>query len=184
MEDRKIIEMFLSRDENAINETAEKYGKYCYSIAFNILGSHSDSEECVNDTYLGAWNSIPPQIPQIFSAFLAKITRNLSLKKFRSKTAEKRGGDTAAALDELYECIPSENTVLDAIEAKELAQIIDMFLRGLSEEERYIFLRRYWHLDSIKSIGQRLSISEGQVKMKLLRTRKKLLLKLQKEGHL
>ncbi len=184
MEDSKIIEMFLSRDENAIAETDKKYGKYCYSIAFNILGNNSDTEECVNDTYLGAWNSIPPQQPQIFSAFLARITRNLSLNKYRSKTAEKRGGGTAAALDELYDCIPSGNTVLDALEAKELAQIIDIFLRGLSQEERYIFLRRYWYFDTVKAIGAVLSMSDGQVKMKLLRTRKKLLLKLEKEGHL
>ena len=183
MEDSKIVELFLNRDENAITESDKKYGKYCFSIAFNILKDRFETEECVNDTFLAAWSSIPPQIPQLFSAFLAKITRNLSLKKYRSKTAVKRGG-TALALDELYECIPSGSIVLDALEARELAQLIDAFLRTLSFEERYIFLRRYWYFDSIKDIAFSLNMSEGQIKMRLSRTRKKLLLKLQKEGHI
>ncbi|MBR4072888.1 MAG: sigma-70 family RNA polymerase sigma factor [Clostridia bacterium] len=185
MDDSKIIEMFFNRDENALSQTDKKYGKYCYKIAFNILENQPDAEECVNDTYLGVWNSIPPQIPQIFSAFLAKITRNISLKKYREKTAGKRGGGSAdIAVEELLECLPSKSTVLDALEAQELSQIIDLFLRQLSCEERCVFLRRYWYFDSVKDISKRYNLSEGQVKMRLSRTRKKLLLKLQKEGHI
>ncbi len=185
MDDSKIIELYFLRDQSAIKQTENKYGRYCYKIAFNILSNYEDSEECVNDTYLAAWDSIPPQKPQLLSAYLGKITRNLSLKKYRLKSAKRRGGgETELIFDELSDCIPSKGSILDALEAKELAICIDSFLRSLPKEERVLFLRRYWYFDSVYTLQKSFYLTAGQVKMRLLRIRKKLLLKLEKEGHL
>jgi len=185
MDDGKIIELYFSRDESAIIHTENKYGGYCYKIAYNILLDDEESKECVNDTYLAAWESIPPTRPKIMSAFLGKITRNISLKRLRSKNSNKRGGgNTKLIFDELSDCIPDKNSVLDAIDAKELSLIIDSFLRNLPKEERCLFLRRYWYFDSIDTLALMFGLSAGQVKMRLLRIRQKLLLKLKKEGHL
>lgn len=185
MDDSKIIELYFSRDESAIVYTQNKYGGYCYKIAHNILSDDEDSKECVNDTYLTAWKSIPPAQPKLLSAFLGKITRNLSLKKYRDKKAKKRGGGNIDLIfDELNDCIPDKNSVLDAVDANELSLIIDSFLRNLPKEERCLFLRRYWYFDSVDTLSKTFELTVGQVKMRLLRIRKKLLLKLEKEGHL
>lgn len=182
MEDSIIIEQFWQRDEAAIENTRQKYGNYCYSIAYNILCDKSDSEEAVNDTYLGVWNAIPPHKPDIFSSFIARITRNISLKKWRYKHTEKRSCDLTLALDELGECIPCRENVEKSIETKILAGHIDSFLRALGEQERVIFLRRYWFCDSVAAIAKRFGASEGKIKTQLYRTRKKLLEYFEKEG--
>ncbi len=183
MDDSSIVEMYWSRSEQAIEETKIKYGRYCYRIAYNILGNKEDSEESVNDTYLGVWNSLPPHRPQILSAFIGKLTRNISLKKWRDKSRMKRGGGQAElTLEELSECIPDGSNVEETMEAKELAGIINGFLRGLPLEDRRMFLRRYWYFDSIEDISSRFGCGKSKVKMKLLRTRNKLMERLAKEG--
>lgn len=183
MEDNNIVDLYWKRDEKAIEETKSKYGKYCHAIAFNVLCNHEDAEECVNDTYLGAWNSMPPHKPQMLGAFLGKITRNLALKRWRDKTADKRGGgENALVIDELQECIPCTDDVLEAIEVKELSNIIDRFLRNIPTNERRVFICRYWYMDSIGDISKQFGYGQSKVKMMLLRTRKKLLDELEKEG--
>lgn len=175
MDDNKIIELYWTRDERALEATRTKYGHYCYTIAYNILHNREDSDECVNDTYLGAWNSIPPHRPQLLSTFLGKITRNLSLKQLRTRSAQKRGGGEAAlALEELEECIPSQSSTEEAILEEELTKTLDIFLRTLPETERRIFLCRYWYFDSISAICIRYGFGKSKVKMILLRTREKL----------
>ena len=183
MDDRKIIALFFDRDEAALAQTQKKYASYCYSIAYRVLGNREDAEECVNDTYLAAWNSIPPQAPRNLSTFLGKITRNLSLKRVRKQTAQKRGGGAGIlTLEELSECIPDHQTPQHELEQKELANLLDAFLRALDVEERNVFLRRYWYFDSINDIAKRFSFSESKVKMMLKRTRDKLKDHLLKEG--
>ena len=183
MEDREIVDLYWQRDEWAIAETAAHYGSYCSSIARNILHQTQDVEECVNDTWMNAWNSIPPHRPEVLSSFLGKITRYICLKKWRERCAQKRGGGEAAlALEELSESIPDGRHIDEAMQAKELAQIINMFLNELPETARYIFVRRYWYLDSIAAISIQYGLSQSKVKTMLWRTRKKLLLRLEKEG--
>ena len=182
MEDSKIIELFWERSENAISEADAKYGKYCYAIAYNILYSEPDSEECVNDTYLHAWNAIPPQRPQMLSAFLAKITRNLALMRYRAGHREKRGaGQLPIALDELRDCLPDAagGSITDAVVIREA---LNRFLHHLPETSRRIFLQRYWYVRSIPEIAQELGMKESRVKMTLLRTREKLREHLAREG--
>ena len=183
VEDKVIIELFFNRDSNSITEADKKYGKYCYKIAFNILANKEDAEECVNDTFLAAWENIPPQNPEILSSYLGRIARNLSLKKYRLNNAKKRGGNNQLSLDELNECIPSKSSVLEQLDTEETAKIIDTFLRNLSKKDRYIFIRRYWYLDSIDNICSLTGLNVGQIKMRLLRIRRKLLLKLNEEDN-
>ena len=183
MEDKKIIELYFDRDESALSETDKKYGRYCYSIAYNILSDHEDSRESVNDTYLGAWNTIPPKRPPILSTFLGRITRNIAFKRYREKAAAKRGGGVVAvSLDELSECIASSDTVEREFERQELTRIVDGFLRALPEEERNVFIRRYWYCDEISAIAKRYGATKGKIKMMLSRTRGKLANQLRKEA--
>lgn len=183
MEEKQIIDLYWARSETAISETAKKYGRFCHSIAFNILSNREDSEECVNDTYLHAWNAIPPRRPNRLSAFLGRITRNLALKKYESDTAAKRGGgQVPLALEELAECIPAPNSVEQQVDDRVLAEVLNRFLAGLSPETRRIFLRRYWKLDTVNQIAQELGIGESKVKMSLMRTRGKLRSFLEQEG--
>lgn len=183
MEDYEIVSMFWERDENAVSQAREKYNAYCRHVADNILSNSEDVEEVLNDTFFGAWNSIPPNKPQKLSIFLGKITRNLALKKHRQMNADKRGGGGAAvSLDELSECIPESKSVEEEVSVKELALIIDSFLRTLSDNERRVFLRRYWYFDSIEEISARFGFSQGKIKMMLLRTREKLKKQLEREG--
>ena len=183
MEEKEIIDLYWARSENAIRETAKKYGAFCHSIAFNILANHQDSEECVNDTYLHTWNAIPPRRPSKFGAFLGKITRNLALNKYAMYSAQKRGGgQVMLAVEELAECLPDPNTVERQIEDRELAELLNHFLAGLPGEARKIFLRRYWKLDSVKTIAMDCGMTESKVKMSLMRTRGKLRSYLEQEG--
>lgn len=185
MDDKQIVDLYFARKEQAIRETAKKYGKYCFSIAWNILQSNADAEETVNDTYMGAWNSIPPHRPAMLSTYLGKITRRLSLKRWTANRTQKRGsGEAAMALDELAGCIPSDFDVESQIETAELTQILNKFVRNLSKAERDVFLCRYWYLDSIEAIARRFNFSQSKVKSMLSRTRKKLYAHLQKEGYL
>lgn len=183
MDDRQILNLYQERSEAAIKETAAKYGTYCHTIAYNILFNVEDTEECVNDTYLKAWESIPPQVPNKLSAFLGKITRNLALDKYRYYSREKRNnGQTAQALEELLECVPAMNNTEQEIEDKYLVEVLNRFLEGLSSEKRKIFMQRYWYLRSIQEIADEFAISESKVKMTLLRTRNQLKQVLMKEG--
>ncbi len=183
MEDSKIIDMYLKRDELAIKETQEKYSDFCYQIAYRILNNCDDAKECENDTYLRVWNSIPPQKPNVFSSFLGMIVRGLSLDRWRKNHAQKRGGcEFSLSLSELEECIPDRKSVYDEIETKELSLIISTFLHSLPEIESNVFLQRYWHFYSIKEISNHYGFTQSKVKMMLLRTRNKLYELLTKEG--
>lgn len=174
MEDEEIIDLYWSRQESAIYETNKKYGNYCNTISFNILQSKEDSKECVNDTYLKTWNSIPPQRPNSLKSYLGKIVRNLSLNKYEKKRAKKRNGTVEIALEELNECISSNNDMEKECNGKELVQMLNDFLSELSQEKRKIFLERYWYLYSIKEISLKNKISENNVKIILMRIRNKL----------
>ena len=170
MDDKQILDLYWERSEAAISETSKKYGKYCRYIAFNILHNDEDSEECVNDTYLRAWNSIPPNRPSVLKTFLGKITRNLSLDRYELLNAKKRnGGQMPLVFDEIQECIES----LDSTEN---------FLSSLSLEQRKIFMRRYWYLSPIKEIATEYGMSESKIKMSLFRSRNELKKLLEKEG--
>mgnify|MGYP002611232798 CR=1 FL=1 len=183
MEDSRIIDLYWARLEQAIQETDTKYGGYCRAIAHNILKSVEDSEECVSDTWLRAWNAMPPQRPSVLSAFLGRITRNLSLDRYKAARAEKRGGSSfPAALDELSECVPAGGSVEQTMDERELGQAIDRFLRTIPEKQCSLFLRRYWYADTVAEIAARYGIREGAVQMRLNRTRAKLCAYLEKEG--
>lgn len=173
MEDSQIIELYNARSSAAVKETDKKYGRLCYSVADGILHSREDDEECVNDTYLAVWNKIPPEKPDIFSAFLCKITRNLALKKYEYKRAKKRR-EPDAAIDELAEILPDNEDLHGKIEAKELGEAINAFLRSLPPDERNMFIRRYWLFDPVKRIAADFRFSVSKVKSILFRTRKKL----------
>ncbi len=182
MQDQEIIELYWHRDEKAVAESGQKYGAYCFVIANHILSNKEDADECVNDTWLAAWNSIPPQRPNRFSAFLGRITRNVSLNKFKSKYAGKRGGgELPAALDELGECIPGEDSADGAVNDAELQKCISRFLGGLPERERNIFLRRYWYVEPLAAIAERYGMKQNSVKGSLFRSREKLRKCLEKE---
>ena len=181
MEDRQIIDLLWERSEQGINEIARKYGRYCHKIAFNILADREDSEECISDTYLKVWNTIPPNRPESLSAYIGRIVRNLSLNKWEQRGAQKRGGgQICAALDELSRCIPSNSG--RSVEDVELAEIINSFLAQMEVEKRRIFIKRYWYMDSVKEISKELGFSESRVKMSLYRSRSQLRLWLEKEG--
>lgn len=183
MEDLQIVELYWNRDEDAIAQSQQKYGNYCYSIAYNILHNNEDAQESLNDTWLAAWDAIPPHHPQILSTFLGKITRRLSLNKWRSMTAEKRGGGNfPLSLDELEECIPDHCSIDEQLEAQYLSEAIDAFLSRAKEEERKVFVCRYWYFDSVENIAKHFGYSESKVKMMLKRTRDRLKDYLIKEG--
>lgn len=185
MDDRQIVDLYFARQEQAIAETAKKYGAYCFSIARNILRNIPDAEETVNDTYIGAWNSIPPHRPAMLATYLGKITRRLALNRWTANRAQKRGGgEVALALDELTGCIPSDFDVESRMETAELTRILNGFVRNLPQPEQNVFLCRYWYLDSIDVIARRFDFSPSKVKSMLSRTRKKLCIHLQKEGYL
>lgn len=182
MDDNQIIDLYWSRQEIAISETKKKYGNYLFSIAHHILLYPEDAEESVIDTYLGAWTAMPPHRPAMLSTFLGKITRRLALKKHRMNTAEKRGGTEAdISLEELAECIPAGRTMDEQLDDRALVSILNDFLAHLPEQQRQIFVCRYWYCDSIAEIAQRFSWGESKVKMTLMRTREKLRLRLKKE---
>lgn len=183
MDDQQIIELFNARSETAISAVADRYGKYCHSIAYHILHDQRDSEECVNETYLRAWNAIPPQRPDSLSAFLGRITRNLALDRYKHDHRKKRGGgQTAMALDELDECVPSASDTARAVNDQELVDVLNAFLAGLAPKKRQIFVRRYWYLSPISEIARDFAVSESSAKVTLLRTRRELKRFLEKAG--
>ncbi|MBR1832327.1 MAG: sigma-70 family RNA polymerase sigma factor [Ruminiclostridium sp.] len=182
MKDSEIIELYFARSEDAITETDKKHGAFCRSMTFGILGSYEDSDECVNDTYLRLWEIIPPQRPEKFRAFIARIARNIALNMLDRMSAKKRGGRYGAAYDELSESIPSTENVEKRVDDKELSAQLDKFLRSLDREKQLIFLKRYWYMRTVAEIAAEMSVSESKVKMSLHRTREKLREYLEKEG--
>ncbi len=181
MDDLQIIELYFERNENAIKETDSKYGKLCLNIAYNILKSEEDSKECVNDTYLGVWNAIPPTRPVNFMSFVCKIARNLSLKRLTFLKREKRSADVILSLSELSEVLPDERYA-PGVSNEEVGKLISVFLRTQSEEARNVFIRKYFFFDSVAEIGESFGLSESKVKNILFRTRNKLREFLLKEG--
>ncbi len=184
VEDSCIVELYWKRDERAIAETERKYGAYCQSIAFRILGDREEAQECVNDTYQGAWESIPPHRPAMLSTYLGKLTRRISLKVLRSRSAQKRGGREAAlSLEELSECIPAGTCLEDTVALKELVASLNAFLAALPVAQRRVFVLRYWHALPIADICRQLGYSKSKVESMLHRTREKLKKQLEKEGY-
>ena len=184
MEDDRIIDLYWQRNEDAIRETDKKYGKYCFQIAHNILYDREDSKECVNDTWIRTWETIPPERPGILSAYLAKITRNLALHLYEKKNAKKRGsGEISLALDELSEVIGHPSDVEENVHLGMLKDSINTFLSTLDTKTRIIFIQRYFYFLSIEEITRKTSSSQGQVKMTLSRTREKLRIYLKEEGY-
>ena len=183
MEDCEILDLYWQRSDQAIRESDRKYGNYCHTIAMNICGSREDAEECVSDTWLTAWNQIPPKRPSILSAFFGAITRNGAINRLRAERRAKRGGgQTDLALSELEQCIPSAQNVEQELEGKELEAGIRSFVAGLRSNDRNIFLARYFYLTPVKEIAQRLGCSESKVKTTLYRLRIKLQTYLKEEG--
>ena len=181
MDDLSIIELYFARDEQAIKETDAKYGKLCHSIAYNILNNNEDSEECVNDTYIGVWNTIPPTRPNNFMAFVCKITRNLSLKRIEAMARQKRSKATIVSLDELAEVLPDESIAVGTTD-EDIGKAISDFLRNEKEDVRNVFIRKYYFFDSIGDIAKRYGFTESKVKNMLYHTRNKLKEYLIKEG--
>ena len=184
MEDNRIIDLYWERNERAISETTEKYGKYLHSISYQILQNAEDAKECVNDTYNDAWQSMPPHRPSILSTFLGKITRRISIDLWRKYSAEKRGGGvTALALDELEECVSGTGDIMAEVERLELQKKLNDFLLALPQTERQVFICRYWYMDAVSDIAKQFAFSESKIKSMLYRTRNKLRTMLEKEGY-
>ncbi len=183
MNDNEMIDLFFARDPQAIQAAKDTYSGYCAYIAGNLLQNRMDQEECLNDTWLRAWNAIPPSRPQQLGPFLGKITRNLALNRIRREQAQKRGGGTVqVAVDELNECIPSVGDAFEALEGKRLTQLLNAFLAELPQEKRVAFVLRYYYGTSILKIAGQLRCSESRVKSMLHRTRKQLRTYLEQEG--
>lgn len=182
MDDDGIIELYWERKENAIKETALKYGKLCTCIARNILSSYEDSEECVNDTYFAIWNVIPKERPNRFSAFISRITRNLALKKYEYISAAKRNPAAITSLEELEDCISGVDSVESEVEKRRIESTIDKFLWRQSEEKRNTFIRRYWYFDSIEKICESTGFTQSKIKSMLYQMRKELRKYLESEG--
>ncbi|MDE7326547.1 MAG: sigma-70 family RNA polymerase sigma factor [Lachnospiraceae bacterium] len=182
MEDEKIVALYWERAEEAIAATEEKYGKYCSYIACNILNNREDAKECVNDTWLRAWNAIPPGRPGHLATFLGKITRNLAINRLEKERAKKRGGGKMEVfLEELSDCLFAGHTGEETADFI-IRDAMDRFLSALPAESRKLFVRRYWYFSSIREIAKDYKISESKVKMTLLRTRQELKVFLEKEG--
>ena len=174
LEDEKIIELYWERSENAIAETDKKYRERCLYVARSILNDISDAEECLNDTYLTAWNLMPPERPKILSSFLFKIIRNHSLNRLRFLNSSKRKRDLSFSLDELGECVDGKNDTEEKFDETEVLNALNEFLRSLSKDKRFILVRRYWFFDSIAEIAERSSMTEENVRATLSRLRKQL----------
>lgn len=182
MEDKEIVKLYFDRDEKAISETKDKYENYCFSISYNILHDKEDVDEVLNDTYLATWNTIPPAHPENLSTFIGKITRRLSINKFRSNNAIKRGGSqVVVSFEELQDCI-GDNSFNEKLQEKLLADTINEFLSDLKESDRKVFVCRYYYFDSIEDISKRFFYTKSKVKMSLKRTRDKLKDYLIKQG--
>ena len=183
MRDTEILDLYWAREERAISETQLSYGSYCYSIAWHILYDREDADECVNDTWLRAWNAIPPKRPSRLAVFLGTITRNLSLDRWKEKHTMKRGnGEIMLALDELAECVPDVRNTEAEAESAELERMLNDFLHTLPERECNVFLRRYWYVEEYGEIARRYGMKLNTVKTSLFRTRAKLREYLEREG--
>jgi len=182
LNDEQIIELFFNRSDEAIGRLAEKYGSKMYAVGYNVLRNHEDTEECVNDAYLGVWNSIPPARPSALCAFVCRITRNIALSLHRKQTAKKRDSRVTSSLDEIAECIPDNAAVTDKIEQSELTELLNSWLRTLDKTNLYIFLRRYWYMEQASEIAAALKMSEGAVYLRIDRMKKKLYQYLIKTG--
>ena len=174
IDDERIIDLFFKRDQQGIRELDIKYGKTCHSLSYNITNSKQDAEECVNDAYLGAWNTISPTRPNPLLSYIVKIVRNISLKIYWRKQAAKRSGNYKIALEEIEGCIAGPQNVEDEMEARELARIIEEFLDTLTLENRVIFMRRYWFADSYKDIAELVGLTEKNISVRLTRIREKM----------
>ena len=183
MDDKQIVDLYWARSERAIEETERKFGGYCRTVSYNILGNTADAEECVNDTWLKAWNSMPTHRPSLLAPYLGKLTRWLSLTRLRENNSLRRGGgELPLALDELAETLASGADTEGELELRELNRALRRMVEGLSKDERDVFLCRYWYLASIREIAEKTGYSESKVKTMLHRTRKKLLRQLTEEG--
>ena len=183
MNDKNIVDLYFNRDEEAITQTDKKYGRYCYSIAYNILTNKEDAEESVSDTYMTAWRAIPPRRPSVLSTFLGKITRHISIDRWRERSAYKRGGgEVTLALEELEDCVAGLQNVEMEYERKELIRAYVKFLDTLPITERRVFLCRYWYVDSVEALAEKFGFSQSKVKTMLHRTRAKLRKQLAEEG--
>jgi RNA polymerase sigma-70 factor (ECF subfamily) len=182
MEDQQIVDLYFARSESAITETDRKYGRYCHSIAYNILEDHEDAKEIVNDTYLKAWNTIPPNRPDPLKPYVGMISRHLSLDRYEEYHTQKRGGQVPLVLEELAECIPDNDSREDIGESVALKDALARFIRSLPDKTQMIFLRRYWYASSVTEIAKEYGMRENSVNVLLHRTRKKLKDHLQKEG--
>ena len=174
MNDERIIELFFERSEQAIKELDDKYGKVFHSLSYNILNNQQEAEECVNDAYLGTWNAIPPANPNPLCAFVCKIVRNISLKRYEQNTAAKRNSHYDIAMEELEDCLASTTAIEEEIAERELTEIIESFLDSLSKENRVIFLRRYWFSDTYTDIAKQVGLTEKNISVRLTRIRKEL----------
>ena len=182
--DESIIELYWNRDEKAISETDKKYGRYLYAIAYNIVHDDLDSEECLNDTYIGTWNQIPPTRPNIFQVFLAKITRNHAINKFKKSRASKRiPSELIVSLDELDDCLPASPSVEEELEAHRIAELLNTYLEGLSRQEQLLFVCRYYYADRVSEIARITGINERTVYRILEAMRDGLNKKLTEEGY-
>lgn len=182
IEDEKIIELFIERSEQGIQELDLKYGKVCRRLSYNIVNDRQDAEECVNDAYLGAWNTIPPEQPNPLLTYICKIVRNISLNSYYRKEAAKRSSHHTIAMEEIEACIINPNIVETEIEARELVRIIESFLDTLSVDNRVIFVRRYWFSDSCKDIAELVGLTEKNISVRLTRIRRKMKAYLEERG--
>lgn len=173
MDDKQIIRLFFERSEQAITELSQKYGDLCMKIARSILNDPQDAEECVNDAWLGAWNSIPPQSPDPLRAYICRIVRNHALKKYRANTALKRGNQFEVSLSELEDCIP-DNSLDEQLAVNELSAQINAFLAGLSRDDRVMFVKRYWFAETVSEIADGFGITESNASVRLSRIRRRL----------
>lgn len=184
MDDKSIVDLYFSRDQEAITQTDKKYGHYCYRIAYNILTNREDAEESVSDTYVAAWRAIPPRRPSVLSTFLGKITRHIAIDRWRERNASKRGGgEVPLALEELQDCVAGMQNVEMDYERKEIIKAYVRFLDALPVTERRVFLCRYWYVDSVEAIADKFGFSQSKVKTMLHRTRAKLRKQLAEEGY-
>ncbi len=184
LDDEEIIELYWQRDERAISETANKYETFLFTIAYNIVHDRLDCEECVNDTYLGTWNRIPPSRPNVFQIFLAKIMRNVAIDRYRKNTAKKQiPSELTVSLQELDECISDTRSAAEEYEVKEIARILSEYLREIDDKQEFVFFCRYYYADSVVNIAKMLGVSRNTVFRELARMRQELKERLQKEGY-
>lgn len=183
MEDTQIVGLYFERDEAAISETAAKYGAYCHGIALNILSINADADECVNDAYLQAWNSIPPQKPDRLGAWLGKVVRNIALNLWKKNRRQKRHAGMEQLLNELEDCIPSPATVEREIEEQELTEVINTWLAALPKNDRILFVRRYWNGEAVAALARESGTSPAKMAKRMYRLRQNLKSMLEQEGY-